>query len=487
MVAPRQATDSTPKAGASGVDAARVTSDPGARRARQVSQSSGVETTETVRYRYRAYPDRRQVRVLSRLFGCVRVVYNDALAYARQAHASGAGFPHDIQAHVLTRGKQTPERAFLKDAYGVCLIQSVNDAQTAYRNYFNSLSGRRKGRRMGLPRMKSRRDRYDSARFTRAARFTVTETADRDGNGIVRLPGRIGDLRFIQSRPLPSEPSSVTVIGEPDGRFYVSFVVTRPTRTPNTRSRDEFARPVGVDVGLSAFAHTLTHDTTTGAETVAKIDTPAYLRRRERALARSQRNLSRKQKGSRNRDKARIKVARLHRRVREARLDHAHQQAAAIITNHDFVAVEDLNIAGMTRTRSTAKSVHDQALGQFLTILAHKARNRGVTLTKVGRYYPSTRTCSHCGDLTGPRGRRELHIREWDCTTCGTHHHRDINAARNILREGLRVHTANNTVADGQSETENALPRECETQTPTGVQTQPPTTRVGPQETSHDP
>lgn len=408
--------------------------------------------TEIVRYRYRAYPTQRQQRALSRLFGACRVVYNDALAYARAEHGAGRGFPDDIQHQVLTRAKHTPERAWLKESYGVCLIQSVNDAKAAYRNFFNSLSGKRKGRKVGAPRFKSRRDNHDAARFTTAARFTVEVDRDDPDAAWLVLPRRYGRLRFAYSRPLPSTPSSVTVIREPDGRYYVSFVVAR-----STTAQPDQGRVCGVDVGLATFATIVHVATATGEESASRIDTPAYLRRRQRALARSQRAHARTQAGSTRREKARLRVAVQHRKVREARLDHAHQQAARLVATHDTIVVEDLALTGMART-NLAVSLHDQALGQFLVLLAEKAARAGVRLHRVGRFYASTQICSTCEHHTGPKGADGLRVRQWVCRNCGAEHDRDINAARNILTEGLRTLDPR-TVADGQSETQNARGR----------------------------
>lgn len=412
--------------------------------------------TETVRYRYRAYPDKRQQRMFSRLFGCTRLAYNDALAYCRASHAAGTGFPADIQKVVLTDAKKTPERAFLNQVYGVCLIQSVNDAKAAYRNFFNSRTGSRKGRPVGLPRYKSRKDNHDSARFTRAARFSVS-TGPEPTQATLALPGGLGAVAFVMSRPLPSTPSSVTVLREPDGRYYLSFVVTREVR----HREHPTGRIAGIDVGLSSYAHIAHLDTTTGQIRHSRIDTPAYLRRKERALARSQRCLARKKPGSKNRGKARVKVAVLHRKIRHARADHAHQSAAALVKDHDIIAIESFTPASLAKT-TMAKSAADQGLGQFLALLAEKAARTGTILVKVDRWYPSTQECSTCAALTGPRGRPGLKVRRWTCTQCNTTHDRDINAATNILNEGLRVLATTTPVADGQSETQNALGREAE-------------------------
>lgn len=416
---------------------------------------------ERVRLRQRAYLTGGQRKLAAQLFGCVRVVQNDALAYAAAEHKAGRPYPATkvIQHHVLTLGKQTPQRAWLNDVCGVALIQAVADVDRAYRNFFNSITGKRKGPQVGFPKRR-KRSAAASARFAKSARFVVTpDPADADW-ARVRL-SKIGQVKFRLTQPLEylADATSVTLIREADGRFYVSFVVVRPLPTRHQPQ----GRGTGIDPGLASFATTLTIHTNTGEETTTKIATPAYMRRKARALARSQRSLSRKQRGSANRRKARQKVAVVHRKVRQARLDHAHQQAAKIVAATDFIAIETLNVKGMARG-TNAKSVHDQAMSQFLTVLTEKAARHHIPLVKVGRWFPSTQLCSTCGAQTGPKGQEQLNVRTWTCSECSTRHDRDINAARNILTEGLRLHTLesqstqNTPVADGQSETQNASP-----------------------------
>jgi len=237
---------------------------------------------------------------------------------------------------VITQAKRTPERAWLAEVASVALVQACQDARRAYRNWFDSRSGRRKGRRVGPPRFRTKHGRQ-SIRLTRngfALRGTRLSVA------------KVGDLRVRWSRELPSVPSSVTVIGEPDGRYYASFVVGRdPTPLPSV------ARTAGIDLGLLSFATIAASDGT--IETLAN---PRHLRAAARRLAIAQRQLSRKRKGSKNRAKARLRVAVAHRRVRDQRADHHHKLALRLLRENQAVAVEDLAVAGLARTR-LAKSV----------------------------------------------------------------------------------------------------------------------------------
>jgi putative transposase len=363
-----------------------------------------------VRYRYRIDPTSAQRQALARAFGCARVVYNDALAERHCAYQAGEWISDtEVQRRVITQAKRTPERAWLTEVASVALVQACQDARRAYRNWFDSLKGKRKGRRVGHPRFRTKHGRQ-SIRVTRNG-FAF--------HGTRLCVAKVGQVRVRWSRELPSVPSSVTVIREPDGRYYASFVVDRePSPLPPV------SRTAGIDLGLIAFATIATGDGT--VETLAN---PRHLRAAERRLAIAQRQLSRKQKGSKNRTKARLRVAVAHRRVRDRRADHHHKLALRLIRENQAIAVEDLAVAGLARTR-LAKSVHDAGWTMFVRLLEAKAAQHGRQVVKVGRWTPTSQTCSACGYRDGPK---PLSIRAWACLACGTVHDRDVNAARNIL------------------------------------------------------
>jgi len=253
----------------------------------------------------------------------------------------------------------------------------------------------------------------------------------------VRLPG-IGELSLPCSRPLPSEPSSVTLIREPDGHLYVSFVVDVPEVSPLPATD----RHAALDLGLTDYAAVVATDGTR-----SKVENPRFLRNAEKKLRKAQQSLSRKEKGSRNRVKARVQVARTHRKVCETRLDHAHKLALTLVRENQTISVEQLNIKGLARAgasgrkgRGLRKSVHDAAWGQFLRVLTEKADWHGRTITALNPAYTS-QVCSVCGVCDGPK---PLSIREWECGGCGAWLERDWNAAVNLL------------VAAGHAETLNA-------------------------------
>ncbi|WP_432047766.1 RNA-guided endonuclease InsQ/TnpB family protein [Streptomyces asiaticus] len=374
-----------------------------------------------LRYSFRLYPNHAQRGALARAFGCARVVFNDAVRAREDARAAGGPLPKagELSTRLITQAKQTKARSWLGEVSAVVLQQSLRDAETAYKNFFASLKGERKGPKLGAPRFKSRKDARQSIRFTANARWSFT------GSGQLSLP-KIGAVKVKWSRTLPTTPTSVTVIKDAAGRYFASFVIDTDPAADAARMPDS-DRTVGIDLGLTHFA--ILDDGT-------KIDSPRFLRRAEKKLKKAQRELSRKQKGSRNREKARLKVARAHAHVADARREFHHQLSTKLIRENQAIGVEDLAVNALARTR-LAKSVHDAGWSQFVAMLVYKADRYGRTLIKIGRFVPTSRTCSCCGHVDGPK---PLHIREWTCPACGALLDRDINSARNVKEAaGLAV------------------------------------------------
>ncbi|MFJ9695513.1 RNA-guided endonuclease InsQ/TnpB family protein [Kitasatospora sp. NPDC101183] len=384
-----------------------------------------------LRYSFRLYPNGPQCSALARAFGCARMVFNDALRARETARAAGLGFiPSAELSKQLTAAKKTPERAWLGEVSSVVLQQSLRDLEAAYRNFFNGLKSRRP--RIGPPRFKSRKDTRQAIRFTANACWKITSGGD------LSLP-KIGAVRVKWSRVLPSVPSSVTVVKDSAGRYFASFVVeTEPTILP------EVEPVIGLDLGLGHFA--VLSDGT-------KIDSPRFLRRAEKRLKRAQQTLSRKEKGSRNREKARAKVARAHARVADARREFHHQLSTRLMRDNQAVAVENLAVKGLARTR-LAKSVHDAGWSAFVSMLEYKAVKFGRSLVRIGRFEPTSQVCSHCGVKDGPK---PLNVRVWQCRACGVWLDRDVNAAVNIAKAaGLAVTACRAQVRPGP------VPAQCE-------------------------
>ncbi|MFJ3924891.1 RNA-guided endonuclease InsQ/TnpB family protein [Streptomyces sp. NPDC090022] len=388
-----------------------------------------------LRYQFRVYPTPGQRISAARVFGCRRVVWNDALALIKPVKAANkllgnpshriAQGPYlrvpknaDLARTLVTVAKKTEERAFLSDAPVGVLQQTLRDLDAAWKAHEDSKSGKRKGPKVQPPRFKSKRDNRQSARFTRSDRWSVTE------DGRLRLP-KIGDVRVKWTRDLPSDPTSVTLVKDRSGRYFASFVV-------DTDPAADLFPPVegeqGIDLGLTRFA--VLSDGT-------HIASPKYLRRAEKKLKKRQRELSRKAKGSNSRDKARIKVARAHASVADARRNFHHQWSHKLTSENQAVYTETLNVRGLARTR-LAKSIHDAGWAQFVTMLEYKAARRGRTFAKIDGAFPSSQICSACGHRDGPK---PLNVRTWTCAepTCQTVHDRDWNAGRNVLYEGRRT------------------------------------------------
>ncbi|CAM03842.1 RNA-guided endonuclease InsQ/TnpB family protein [Saccharopolyspora erythraea] len=376
-------------------------------------------------YKVRAYPDPEQMAQLGRTFGCVRLVWNKTLADRHRAyHAHGKKASCKETDAALTAWKKTAEPAFLSEVSSVPLQQTLRHQHTAYQNFFLG--------RARYPRFKSRNGRQ-SAHYTRSA-FRLR-------GGKLTLAKHTAPLAFVWSwgaETLASlNPTMVIVSREPDGRWYVTFAVDTDGPEPQT----ETGRAVGVDLGVKDFA---------ALSSGEKIANPKHPDRKARNLARYQRQMTRKQKDSNNRRKAKNKVARAHREMRHARQDFVHKTSTRLVRENDVIAIEDLNVSGMTRSakgtahepgRVRAKSglnraVMDAALGEFRRQLEYKADRAGKTLVVIDRWYPSSKTCSACGHMLSSL---KLSVRHWTCPDCGTRHDRDIDAAKNILAAGRAV------------------------------------------------
>ena len=347
--------------------------------------------------------------MLARTFGCVRVVWNRTLADRRAVYAAEKrSVSYGEASAALTGWKRRPELEWLAEVSAVPLQQTLRHQQAAFAGFF--------AKRSRYPRFKSR-DGRQAAEYTRSG-FRI-----RDGQ--LWLAKASEPLPVVWSWPDVDlealDPTSVTVSREPDGRYFVSFAaeVPDPALLPPT------GRAVGVDVGLRTFAVLSTGE---------RVAHPRTMARHEQRLKRYQRRLARTQRESANRAKARVKVARAHSRVRDARRDFLHKTSTALVRRFDVIAVEDLNVAGMVGNRSLAKAISETGWGTFREFLTYKAQRAGRRLAVVDRWYPSSKTCSVCGHRLAVLS---LGTRHWQCPDCGTRHDRDLNAAKNILAAGL--------------------------------------------------
>jgi putative transposase len=363
------------------------------------------------RYRYRLYPHSHQQVALVKAFGCARVVWNDALAMSRELYAAGEKTNYPVLAKLcITQAKQIPERSWLSGPSNVVQQQSVRDLDSAYSNWWASLSGKRRGPKVRAPRFKKRRG-AQSIRFM----SHVFRTGERS-----LTLSKIGTVPIEWSRALPSAPSSVTVIRDASGRYFASFVVeVEPTPLPAN------GKAIGIDLGLASLAVTSAGE---------KIAPPKFLRSALKRLRRLQRHLKHKQKGSNRLAVARRQVATLHATIADKRLDFLHQLSTRIIRENQTVVLENLNVSGMLKNKQLARSIADAGWRQFRTLLEFKAEQYDRQVVVINRWLPTSQVCSTCGHQ---EGKKELSIREWQCPSCGAVHDRDVNAAQNILAAGL--------------------------------------------------
>jgi putative transposase len=359
-------------------------------------------------YRFRFYPTPGQEVILARTFGCARFAYNHMLRlrtdawYQRQERV---GY-HETSA-ALTALKKTPEHAWLNEVSSVPVQQALRHLQTAFANFF--------ARRAKYPDFR-RKDGVQSAEYT-------TSAFKWDGVSL-KLAKMDAPLAIRWSRTIPqgAKVTTVTVSKDTAGRYHVSMLCDDVVA-----ARPKAQSQVGIDLGLTHFAILSTGE---------KIAAPNAFRKNEARLARLQRRLAKKQKGSANRKKAKLKVARMHARTADSRRDFLHKLSTRLINENQVIAIESLSVKNMQKNRSLAKSISDASWSEFVRQLEYKAQWYGRTLVGIDRRYPSSKRCSDCGHTVA---RMPLNVRSWTCPECGSIHDRDINAARNVLAAGLAV------------------------------------------------
>jgi putative transposase len=357
------------------------------------------------RYKYRFYPTDQQRQSLAQLFGCVRVAWNDALALSKVSK-----FPGYISlAKNLTLSKKAEERQWLNDVSSVPLQQSIKQLDVAYKNYFDSLKGKRKGKKVKQPRFKKKTN-SQSATFTKAGFSLKGESV---------YLAKIGDLNPIWSRELLTEPSSVTVIKDCADRYFLSFVVEiEPTQIVAKN------QSIGIDLGIKTFA---------AMSNGEKVESPDYskLDRKIRIL---QRKLAKQPKDSRRRDVTKLKIAKLHNRIADTRKDFLHKLSTKIVTENQTISLEDLNVSGMVKNRKLSRAISLQGWRDFRVLIEAKSEKLGREFFVINRWEPTSQICSDCGYRWG---KLDLKVRTVTCYCCGTTHDRDENAAKNINKVGI--------------------------------------------------
>ncbi|MFP5271077.1 RNA-guided endonuclease InsQ/TnpB family protein [Coleofasciculus sp.] len=359
------------------------------------------------RYQFRIYPTPGQRQSLARLFGCVRVVWNDALHTCKQLDKLPKN--SELQKLCITQPKKTEAREWLGQVSAIPLQQSVADLGVAFKNFFQSRSGMRLGKKVNPPRFKRKTNRQ-TAKFTRGG-FKVKSQK-------VYL-AKIGEIKIKWSRPLPSEPSSVTVIKDCAGRYFLSFVVeVEPEIKP------PFNPSIGIDLGLKTFACCSNGE---------KIDSPDYSRL-YRKLKREGRRLAKRERGSKRRERMRLRVAKLNAQIRDKRKDFLHKLSTKVVDENQIIALEDLNVSGMLKNRKLSRAISQAGWYEFRSLCEGKACNHNRDFRIISRWEPTSQVCSECGYRWG---KIDLSVRTIVCISCGVEHDRDDNASANIERVGV--------------------------------------------------
>jgi len=357
-------------------------------------------------YKFRFYPAPDQEAILATTFGCARFAYNYMLRlrtdawYQRQERV---GY-HETSA-ALTALKKTPEHAWLKEVSSVPVQQALRHLQTAFANFF--------AKRAKYPNLR-RKDGVQSAEYT-------TSAFRWDGASLT-LAKMAAPLAIRWSRTIPkgAKVTTATVSKDASGRYHVSLLCDDAVSV-----KPEVSGKIGIDLGLTHFAILSTGE---------KIAAPKILRKHEAKLAKLKRRLAKKQKGSANRRKAKLKVARMHARTADSRRDFLHKLSSRLINENQVIAIESLAVSNMQKNRCLAKSISDASWSEFARQLEYKAQWYGRTLVAIDKWYPSSKRCSDCGHTVI---KLPLNIRAWTCPECGSIHDRDVNAARNVLAAGL--------------------------------------------------
>ena len=376
-------------------------------------------------FKYRFYPSPEQETLLRRTMGCARLVYNKALAVRTEAwYERKERVGYTETSAMLTEWKKQEDLQFLNEVSCVPVQQGLRHLQTAFTNFF---AGRAK-----YPNFKKKHN-GGSAEFTKSA-FTWRE-------GQVSLAKCSEPLAIVWSRSIPegAEPSTISVKLSPSGRWTVSMLVDVEIE-PLPKSPNQ----IGIDLGITSLI---------ALSNGEKVGNPKSFRAKRAKLRKAQKALIRKQRGSKNRYKARLKVAKVHAEISDARKDFLHKLTTQLVRENQTIAVEDLSVKNMVKNHKLALAISDASWGELVRQLEYKCDWYGRTFVKIDRWFPSSKRCGNCGHIVD---KLPLNIREWDCPKCGTHHDRDLNAAKNILAAGLAVSVCGATVRPEQSKSVKA-------------------------------
>ena len=371
-------------------------------------EQKGSEILANKAYKFRIYPNEEQKVLFAKTFGCVRFIYNQMLADKIEYYKETKKKLNNTPAQYKT------EFEWLKEVDSLALANAQMNLQKAYNNFFTNP-------KTGFPKFKSKHKNRKSY-TTNNQKGSITLE-----NGCLKLPKANGLIQVKQHRQIPSDYKikSVTISQTSSGKYYASILFEYENQV---QEKEDLTKFLGLDFSMKEL-----YKDSNGNEPCY----PKYYRKAEKRLKREQRKLSLMEKGSSNRNKQRIKVAKLHEKVANQRKDFLHKQSRQIANAYDCVCIENLDMKAMSQCLKFGKSVSDNGWGMFTVFLKYKLEERGKRLVKIDKFYASSRLCNVCGYKNTET--KNLSVREWFCPICGTHHDRDVNAAINIRNEGMRI------------------------------------------------
>ena len=371
-------------------------------------------------YKYRLYPNRVQAELMAQTFGCVRYVYNHLLDLCISTYKETGKKPSKFDRDkVITSLKHDREHEWLKDPPNAALQSANADLEKAYINFFRRV---KKGEKPGFPKFKSK---HTSRKSYRVYYVKVLNKKT------IQIP-KLGKVKAHVPRMPEGRIISCTVSQTHSGKYFIS-VTTEVEKIPNVMKPAPKGSAVGIDLGIKDFATLSTGE---------KINPEYDLKKETKQLAKAQRKLAKKQKGSANREKQKVKVAKVYEKIANQRKWFLQNLSTQILRENQTVVVETLKVQQMSRKggnykKALNRSIKNASWRAFIEMLRYKAEWYGRELIEVDQFFPSTQLCSCCGEKTGPKG--DLSVREWTCPNCQSLHDRDVNAAKNILSQGLLV------------------------------------------------